>query len=532
MKIHLTRTFFAPSLTKSLAAGQTDAVVSLGPGELNDRSARRFHKILNADEYLTWDGENTIISNGCTVPGFAFWAGVQATQLAGFTHRHRILALVRPDGCCAYAIPVPKLEGTFNLPDIELTAGELDSYLRIANSITPAPAEYTVQCPHPARTAVKSNRTEWRSNELNPEALGQLLQQHANWLFPVITAALDVQLRSFAPCAEVPIFLYNFTAKKPNLQADQAITRAFTALNLTTEGAACNSAPPQITVLDSGDLADWSGCRDRLVLLRTSTGAPLKPLCDALDECERQTRFGGVLPRRLSTVPIVRSRTIFDRSDTVDIELPSTIDSLTNYDLDLLRIAAARTLTKANAAEAYRRWYGPMTSLARYQLDPFEVWRDAVVRVFLEANLPSHGMAFTAAYDGLETAQASQLRAEEEREETLRRALELLGDQSRYEDEIIPKPATADEATRLLDEEREAVAFRHTPTRGPESGKHFIIFSNASLFRLLKRVNMDELLFDTFKKRASALAILVRQSYAVKFGTVPFNGFWIVDEKF
>ena len=216
MKIHLTRTIFAPSLTKSLAAGQTDAVVSLGPGELNDRSARRFHKILNADEYLTWDGENTIISNGCTVPGFAFWAGVQATQLAGFTHRHRILALVRPDGCCAYAIPVPKLEGTFNLPDIELTAGELDSYLRIANSLTPAPAEYTVQCPHPARTAVKSNRTEWRSNELNPEALGQLLQQHANWLFPVITAALDVQLRSFAPCAEPAIPLH---PKSPCLTA-------------------------------------------------------------------------------------------------------------------------------------------------------------------------------------------------------------------------------------------------------------------------------------------------------------------------
>ena len=531
MKIHLTRTIFAPSLTKSLAAGQTDAVVALGPGELNDRSARRFHKILNADEYLTWDGENTIISNGCTVPGFAFWAGVQATQMAGFTHRHRILALVRPDGCCAYAIPVPKLEGTFNLPDIELTAGELDSYLRIANSITPAPAEYTVQCPHPARTAVKSNRTEWRSNELNPEALGQLLQQHANWLFPVITAALDVQLRSFAPCAEVPIFLYNFTAKKPNLQADQAITRAFTALNLTTEGAACNSAPPQITVLDSGDLADWSGCRDRLVLLRTSTGAPLKPLFDALDECERQTRFGGVLPRRLSTVPIVRSRTIFDRSDTVDIELPSTIDSLTNYDLDLLRIAAARTLTKANAAEAYRRWYGPMTSLARYQLDPFEVWRDAVMRIFLEANLPSHGMAHTAAYDGLETAQEVQLRTEAEREETLRKALELLGEQSRFEVEIIKKPDTADEATRLLDDEQAAVAFRHTPTQGNDRGQPFIIFSNASLFRLLRRAGLDEELYDACKKRATEMGLLVRQSWPVKVGGVNLNGFWMLDKK-
>ena len=309
--------------------------------------------------------------------------------------------------------------------------------------------------------------------------------------------------------ADLPVQFYG---KKPNLQVNQAITRAFTALNLTTEGTACNSAPPQITVLDSGDLADWSGCRDRLVLLRTSTGAPLKPLFDALDECERQTRFGGVLPRRLSTVPIVHSRTIFDRSDTVDIELPATIDSLTNYDLDLLRIAAARTLTKANAAEAYRRWYGPMTSLARYQLDPFEMWRDAVVQIFLEANLPSHGMAHSAAYDGLETAQKSQLRTEAEREETLRKALELLGDQSRFKDEIIKKPDTAAEAIQLLDEEQTAVAFRHTPTKGPECGKHFIIFSNASLFRLLKRVNMDELLFDAFKKRAVAMGLLSKKS--------------------
>ena len=123
------------------------------------------------------------------------------------------LALVRPDGCYAYAIPVCKLEGTFKLPNIELTSSELDSYISIANSITPTPAEYTVQCPHPAKDAVKSNRGEWRGEESNSEALGQLLQQHADWLFPVITAALDVQLRSFAPCAEVPIFLYNFTVK-------------------------------------------------------------------------------------------------------------------------------------------------------------------------------------------------------------------------------------------------------------------------------------------------------------------------------
>ena len=523
---------YALRVSKSIAAGQSGKAIALGPGSLNKQAERQLIRCIEADENLTWDGENTTTSDGCTVPGFAFWDKVQATELAGYTYRHRLFAIVRPSDCHVYAIPAELAERKFALPDIELADSELEAYLRIAASITPAPTEYTVHCPRPAKDAVKSNRGEWRDEELNPEALGQLLHQHANWLFPVITAALDVQLRSFAPCAEVPIFAYNFTVKKPNLQVDQAITRAFTALNLTTAGATCNSAPPQITVLDSGDLADWSGCRDRLVLLRTSTGAPLKPLFDALDECERQTRFGGVLPRRLSTVPIVRSRTIFDRSDTVDIELPSSINSLTNYDLDLLRIAAAHTLTKANAAEVYRRWYGPMTSLARYQLDSFEVWRDAVVRVFLEANLPSHGMAFTAAYDGLETAQASQLRAEEEREETLRRALELLGDQSRYEDEIIPKPATADEATRLLDEEQTAVAFRHAITQGAASGQHFVVFSNSSLFRLMQRIGLDESMYDILKKRAAEVGLLVRLSRPVKFGQTTFNGFWISDEKF
>ena len=522
---------YALRVSKSIAAGQTGKVIALDMGSLNKQAERRFIRRLEADENLTWDGENTTTSDGCTVPGFAFWDKVQATELAGYTYRHRLFAIVRPSDCHVYAIPAELAERKFALPDIELADSELGAYLRIAASITPAPTEYTVHCPRPAKDAVKSNRGEWRDNELNLEALGQLLKQHSDWLFHVITAALDVQLRSFAPCAEIPIFLYNFTAKKPNLQVDQAITRAFTALNLTTEGTACNSAPPQIIVSDGGDLADWSGCRDRLVILRTSTGAPLKPLFDDLDECERQARFGGVLPRRLATVPIIRSRTIFDRDDTVDIELPSIIDPLTGYDLDLLRIAISHTLTKANAAEAYRRWYGPMNSRARYQLDPFEVWRTAVIQVFLEANLPSHGMAFTAAYNGFEDAQASQLRAEAEREETLQKALELLGDQSRYEDEIIPKPATADEATRLLDDEQAAVAFRHTPTQGNDRGQPFIIFSNASLFRLLRRAGLDEELYDACKKRATEMGLLVRQSWPVKVGGVNFNGFWMLDKK-
>lgn len=522
---------YALRVSKSIAAGQTGKVIALGAGSLTKQAERQLIRCIEADENLTWDGENTTTSGGYTVPGFAFWDKVQATNMSGYIYRHRLLAVVLPTKCRVYAIPAELAERKFALPDIELADSELEAYLHIANSITPAPTEYTYRLAYPAKAAVKSNRAEWRGEELDPEALGQLLKQHVDWLFAVIAAALDVHFRSFAPCAEVPIFLYNFTAKRPDLQVEQTILRAFAALNLTVEGHDCNAAPAEINVQDNGDLADWAGCRDRLAILRSPTGTPLKPLFDEMDEYKRQDAFGGVLPRRLATVPIVRSRTVFDRSDTVDIELPATVEPLSEDDLDLLRTAAARTITKANAAEAYCRWYGAMSSCARYRLNPFSVWRESLVQIFLETCLPSRGEGYCTAHASWETAQESQLRAEEERKQTLQKAIELLSDQSRFEGEIIPKPATADEATRLLDGEQEAVAFRHTPTQGNDRGQPFIIFSNASLFRLLRRAGLDEELYDACKKRATEMGLLVKQSWPVKVGGVNFNGFWMLDKK-
>lgn len=522
---------YALRVSKSIAAGQTGKVIALGTGSLNKQAEHSLIRRLEADENLTWDGENTTTSDGCTVSGFAFWDKVQATELAGYTYRHRLFAIVRPSDCHVYAIPAELAERKFALPDIELADSELEAYLRIAASITPAPTEYTYRLAYPAKAAVKSNRAEWREEELDSDALSQLLKQHASWLFAVTTAALDVQLRSFAPCAEVPIFMYNFTVKKPDLQAEQTILRAFSALNLTIEGHTCNATPAEINVQDNGDLTDWAGYRDRLMILRTSTGAPLKPLLDEMDAYKRQDAFGGVLPRRLATVPIVRSRTVFDRSDAIDIELPATVEPLSEAALDLLRTAATRTITKTNAAEAYRRWHGAMRSRTRYRLNSFSVWREGLIQIFLETCLPSRGAGYCTAHASWETAQESQLRAEAEREETLRKALELLGDQSRFEGEIIQKPDTADEATRLLDDKHEAVAFRHTPTQGNNRDRPFIIFSHASLLRLLRRAGLEEELYDACKKRAAEMGLLVKQSWPVKVGGVNFNGFWMLDKK-
>lgn len=526
--------FFRNSATiiaGSLAAGQTGSILSLGRRSLPDRAERDLIKRIKADEGLSWANGATTTANGVTVPGFAIWNGTQATNVCEYTHRHRLLALCRPDACYLYAVPVGMLGRKIVLPNLDLADFELEAYQLIADRITPNCAEYTLELPHPAKAMIKSNRAEWRDDFLNAEALGQLLKRHADWIFPLIAAALDAQFRSFAACADVPVGCYNFTAKKPSMQAEQTIRSVLGALNLTVQGENCCSVPVEIIVQDTADLDDWAGCPDRIILLRTATGVPLKPLFDQLDSSARQRIFGGVFPPRLATVPIIRSRTFFGRADTMDVELPSAIDPLSDWQLDLLRITAARTITKANVTEAHRRWFVAMHSKARYRLDSFDVWRHAIVQVFLEANLPSHGAAFDDAYDGWESAQESQFRAEAEREERLQRALALLSDQSRFESEIIPKPPTVSEAIRLLDEDKTAVAFRHVPTQGSDKGKRFIVFSNSSMLRLLQRAGLTPELYEVFKKRATELGILVKQSRPVKLGDHTFNGFWIIDQK-
>ena len=400
MKNNTTKAVFATRIAKSVAAGQTDRVIPLGAASLRAKYDRKFLKCIKADELFDLCGGSVTTAYDITVDGFAFWAGVQATAINGYLCRHRLLALCRSDGCRVYAIPVPLLERKFTLPDVALADGELETYRLIADHITPTLEEYTVRLLHPAKDAVKSNRAEWRNEALDQEKLGALLKQHAGWLFPVITAALDVQFRSFRPGDDVPISVYNFTMKKAAMQAEQEFSAALGALNLTVEGPACSSVPAEIIVQDGADLNDWAGCRDRIVILRTATGTVLRPLLDQLDEYHRQNCFGGVLPQRLSTVPIVRSRTIFDRADTVDIELPPAIECLTEEDLDLLRIAVARTLKKSNVCEVRRRWSSTMNSRAGYRLNAFAVWRKAVIQIFLEVNFPSGGTAQSAACDG------------------------------------------------------------------------------------------------------------------------------------
>lgn len=527
-------------LRSAVAAGQVEQVIPLGKVSFSKKRRKKkfVHRIekhikrIKSDDRLQWADDCTTVPCGITVTGLAFWDDTQATVINSYTYRHRLLYLCRPGGCRLYAIPMSLAERKFTLPDIELADGELEAYRYIADRISPKPKEITSTVNHPAKTAIKNNGCKWKDKFLDLSGFSDMLNENNEWLTPILIAALDTQLRSFSGCDGIPVFCYNFTLKKVNLQADSNFIRVLTAMNFTVQDGACSAAPREITVQDNGDIEDWNGCHDRLIVLRTVKGGGLAPIFDKLDTYDRSRAYKGVLPPRLSTVPIIRSKTFFDRSDTVDCELPEVIPALTDVQLSWLRTAFSHVLTRENAADASKRWRDRMYHMCGFLRNPFEEWRDVLHRVFLDSVFPKHGQARKTAQTGFQTAQKRQKEAEEEREKILQDALDLVRDQSSYEDKIIDKPATADEAKERLKIDPDAVAFRHSPTVKKYAGRHFIIFTEQSLLRFLKSVGMTEELYNVFKARAVQMADMIDDRHSVKIKGETVYGFWFPDQKF
>lgn len=530
MKKRETAPFHHAKLAAAISVGQINQVIPLGTATLTPKIQKSLNKRIDADEDLVRKGEIVTTASGHTVVGFAFWDGTLATTVNGYTYRHRILTLSRDGRCRLYAIPLSKVGKAYILPDIDLADWELETYLRIADRISATPEEYESIVRHPAKSAIKAHRADWLGT-INADELAALLEKHGDWLIPAVTSALDAQLRSFGSFAEVPVFFYNFTAKKHDLQVERVFLDVLTAANLTVHGETCNSVPAEIIVQENSDLGDWAGCHDRVVLLRTSTGSPLRPLFDQADSRARQDAFGGISFSRLPTVPIIRSKTYFCRDDTVDVDLPANLDELTGEELDLLRTAVARTLNRSNAEAVYEAWSNRMRSRQAYRMNTFEVWRSAIGRVFLRANFPGQGDAVESAYTSLEASQAAQFEAEAGRKKIIADALDLLGDPQRYEGEIISKPASKADAETALDRDQTAVAFRFSPIKGEDRGHQFLVFSKTSMLRLLRRVNIDEQLFSAFLQQAESSGLVAKKYHAVTLGGGSFSGIWVTAEK-
>ena len=507
---------FLADIARAAAAGQANEVLTVPAIRSPPEHLRDLCRRIKAaqDLYL----ENGIIyhSSGVSVAALASWIGILGVRLHGRILRFRLLAVDRKRVRKIYAIPISMK--AWRLPDLALSDAELKLLSLMADEISDdsAALEYHIELPHPARNDVKIQRDQWRGKP-DQEALLKLLRERPE-LLSVVTAALDVLLRSFKLFREGPLGLYNFTSTNGDVQADENFSAALRAVNFTAAPSFIGASVPEIVVREQADLKVWRGCYDRLILLRTATGSLLTPLLDEIDERERLRCCGGLLPPRLTTVPIVRSKTVLHRRFAADITLPKGEKALSAVEQDMLRSAMALAANRKVAQAVYDRWRERMSAPCSYRTDSFAAWREVIGTEFLRAVFSGPSGLLGQTLKLFSDSQAEQEQAERDRAALIAHALELIGTPSRFEREIIDRPDSKAAAVQQMDDEQTAVAFRFRPAKGEDYGMHFLAFTRASLLRLLTRVCCGRELLDALLDAAEKSGLLDQRGRTIKLG--------------
>lgn len=510
-------------LVYTAATVRSNHVIALRPESIPPKESKKLRRRLKASHNLHLENGAVWHSSGASVSAIASWVGIVQITVNESCRRYRLLAFDRCGERSLFAIPIDIVDQFDTLPSTDYSAGEVKLLRLMADEVSgqEATREYYIALPHPARRDILWQRDRW-CEEPDREALIEILRQR-DWLIPVIAAALDVHLRSFKIFRDGPLGIYNITLSSNDLQADENFCSVLRALNFTAAPSFMGMAVPEIFVRDKDDLRAWRGCHDRLILIRTATGSLLTPLLDEIDERERLRSCGGILPPRLPTVPIVRCKAVLNRPFVVDVVLPKGEKPLSAVEQDILRSAMALAVNRKVAQAVYDRWRDRMADPGAYRRDPFAEWCETIETVFLKISFASNPKLLDEVLTLLRDTQAEQTQAEQEREQLISKAIELINTPSRFEREIADRPDSKEKARRLLDVDQEAVAFWYQPASGNNKGRQFLAFSTESLKRLIRRVGCGEELYDAVLAQAERSGILDQRNRSINLGGSTFN---------
>lgn len=336
-------------------------------------------------------------------------------------------------------------------------------------------------------------------------------------LISVAVAAMDAQLRAIKRCDDVPLFVYNFIPNQKDLQAVEGVIRAFRAVTFSNAVAGAI----EVTLRDASDLNMWRNCQDRVVVLKTASGSLLRPLIEELAERDRVEKCGGNLPPPLPTVPIAVSRNVLHCPHVDDIELGNELWVLTDDEMDILRWAMTQVLAKKIAETAKKRWDEMMSKPQSYRWERGAVWRSVLMQLLIECWFrDQENRARARAL--FSTEEERQQEEEQKRCERIASAVALISTPARYQREIIERPMTKVDAEKALADE--AVAFWYTPAKGIDAGGKLVVFSKKSLLRLLRRVSVDEALYDAVLDACESSGVLHRRNQTINLGGSSFCG--------
>ncbi len=513
------------SLTMLASSGQIQDIQQLSVDCIPQKKHQKLVKLLKASKH--WQVHDGIVRDeaGISFNGIAAWGRFVTIRMSGNYYRVRLFYLDRMEKRITYAIPVHKSEKLSDLPGINLSKTELKLIQKMAKALLYGKSceEVFLTVSHPAKSTLQRQRDAWPVQDLDLFALRDMLQEPA--FRQIVIAALDSQLRVYEEAKDAPQGIYNFVLPKQG--DDEWFRSVIGALTFSNESAAINSGVIEVPVRKRNDLEKWRLSKERLVVLRTATGALLQPLIEEILENERILKCGGKILSFFPTVPIAVTRSAQCCEQVVDVDLPKGRSPLEYSEQDLLRTAMKCLLHEKVAEDAYGLWKKRRSDVHSYRINGFDCWREILLEKALDIWFSGDKetvQAFCKEHRQQQEAVAKK------RKEMINKGYELLTCTEEYRGQIVQRPRSREEWEKEVD--GGAVAFYFKPSKGSDCGKSLLAFTKKSLLKLLYRVGFDDNLLDGLLKKCTRSEALCEESCKIRLGGDTITAITFYREKF
>lgn len=508
------------TIKRAVASGQANDILELFEMEVPAESKKLHRKYLKAAENFTINGTIVHDVRGVSFNGIASWGNLVTVRMNHHDYRYRLFNLDRFERRSVFLVPIGLASSFKSLPGIDLSQAEIGFIKEMADTLKgkKTAEEILLHIEHPAKACIHTQTAAWDRISFDREKLLSLLKQNPGVLM-IATAAMDTQLRGIKRLDAVPPGIYNFVLPGGESDTEKWFNSALNAMTFSNETGAFGSGPIEIRLKDSADLAKCENGMERMVLVRTASGALLWPLLEHLEKQEQIRKARGLQTPSL-TPPLVLSKGYLHCQQAADILLPKKLGVLNVESLNILRAAMSHVINKTMAKTLCGQLEYIMQSNEAYHLSSFRVWSELLLTALIEIWF-SNGPLYTTARSLLENTEAQQRKEEARRKEILHKAFTLLSHPQKYRNEIIDRPASKADAVEQL--ATDAVAFQFVPCKGIDYGTELLAFTQKSLLRLLARVDCGEEFYDAFLYLCEANGVLDQRNRTVKLGDATIN---------
>lgn len=494
--------FIINVICELVASGQLTQIKLLRIKEDESSDIKKIKKKLNAYDDWMVSGKKVTYKGESVSPIFAVWKGCIAVQSGDRLSRFHILYVFFGDYRYDFAIP-SDLSDIKKLPDMQFSVAEVELLVKCADTISgqKKAKTVTIKDAHPARDTVCRNTTvSDRAMSKDEQARLFKLLTSSTLLNFIVTASIDIQLRSVKRFRNLPRFLYGIYAdskKRAKFEEGPEWPPILSALTVSNERGPYGFAPIWLHPDSKGGWRNFQAIWGRLFFVMYREKANLASILEDYGTAVQNAQTGDsdavpkYPPALLCGPSILPHPFVVLFQDEMD-----TPKGLKKNDYSILRVAISRVVNVEAAKGLRNVWRAKMQDPSNELESGRVLWLASLAEAvsaewFDDASMRNSYREFCS--NSVKRQEAKLANTETILRESFYRLAHLNGNEPYiFNSEGADKKAIMDalEATYY--------AFSKTFKNGKDSGRTVLCFTEDSILRFLKGTSMSKDLLDAF----------------------------------